>query len=90
MPSFEVGRTTGSLRRRISRNLAAVVFVFIGVAGAVSWEPTIEPASVERMAFPPTSAVGDEIRTDQLLPLRDRKADVASAEIVLRRSNWLE
>ncbi len=36
--------------------LAAVVFVLIGVAGAVTWlrpwEPTIEPASVERMAFP--------------------------------------
>ncbi len=36
--------------------LAAVVFVLIGVAGAVTWlrpwEPMIEPASVERMAFP--------------------------------------
>jgi adenylate cyclase len=36
--------------------VAAVVAVLIGVAGAVTWlrpwEPTIEPASVERMAFP--------------------------------------
>ena len=36
--------------------LAAVVIVLIGVVGAVSWlrpwEPTIEPASVERIAFP--------------------------------------
>ncbi len=36
--------------------LAAAVAVLIGVAGAVAWlrpwEPTIEPASVERMAFP--------------------------------------
>ena len=35
---------------------AAVVIVLIGVVGAVSWlrpwEPTIEPASVERIAFP--------------------------------------
>jgi TolB-like protein/class 3 adenylate cyclase/rhodanese-related sulfurtransferase len=36
--------------------VAAVVVVLIGVAGAVTWlrpwEPTTEPASVERMAFP--------------------------------------
>jgi adenylate cyclase len=36
--------------------LAAAVVVLIGVAGAVTWlrpwEPTIEPASVENMAFP--------------------------------------
>jgi TolB-like protein/lipoprotein NlpI len=36
--------------------VAAVVVALIGVAGAVTWlrpwEPTIEPASVERMAFP--------------------------------------
>jgi adenylate cyclase len=36
--------------------LAAAVVVLIGVAGAVTWlrpwEPTIKPASVERMAFP--------------------------------------
>ncbi len=36
--------------------LAASVVVLIGVAGAVTWlrpwEPTIEPASLERMAFP--------------------------------------
>jgi hypothetical protein len=35
-------------------------------------------------------SLGDEICADQLLPLRDPKADVAYEEIVLRRSNWLE
>jgi hypothetical protein len=35
-------------------------------------------------------SLGDEICTDQLLPLRDPKADVAYKEIVLRRSNCLE
>ncbi len=35
-------------------------------------------------------SLGDEICADQLLPLRDLKADVAYEEIVLRRSNWLE
>jgi TolB-like protein/class 3 adenylate cyclase len=38
------------------RTVAAIVVVLIGVAGASAWlrpwEPTIEPASVERMAFP--------------------------------------
>ena len=46
-------RATQSWKRLV---LAAVVFVLIGVAGAVMWlrpwAPTIEPASVERMAFP--------------------------------------
>jgi len=49
----ETKRATQSWKRMA---LAAVVFVLIGVAGAVTWlrpwEPTIEPASVERMAFP--------------------------------------
>ncbi len=33
---------------------------------------------------------GDEIGTDQRLPLTDPKADVAYEEIVLRRSNRIE
>jgi hypothetical protein len=33
---------------------------------------------------------GDENCTDQLLPLRDLKADVAYEEIIVRRGNWLE
>jgi TolB-like protein/class 3 adenylate cyclase/Flp pilus assembly protein TadD len=49
----ETKRATQSWKRLA---LAAVVFVLIGVAGAVMWlrpwAPTIEPASVERMAFP--------------------------------------
>jgi TolB-like protein/class 3 adenylate cyclase/thioredoxin-like negative regulator of GroEL len=54
------GKVTGEGRRaRHSwkrRSVAAVVVVLIGLVGAVAWlrpwEPTIEPASVERMAFP--------------------------------------
>ena len=49
----ETKRATQSWKRMA---LAAVVFVLIGVAGAVTWlrpwEPTVEPASLERMAFP--------------------------------------
>ncbi|MCH9051468.1 MAG: guanylyl cyclase [Proteobacteria bacterium] len=49
----ETKRATQSWKRMA---LAAAVFVLIGVAGAVTWlrpwEPTVEPASVERMAFP--------------------------------------
>jgi hypothetical protein len=30
------------------------------------------------------------MRTDQLFPLRDRKADVAYQEIMVRRGNWLD
>ncbi|MCH9052237.1 MAG: tetratricopeptide repeat protein, partial [Proteobacteria bacterium] len=49
----ETKRATQSWKRMA---LAAAVFVLIGVAGAITWlrpwEPTIEPASVERMAFP--------------------------------------
>jgi hypothetical protein len=37
-----------------------------------------------------SGSLGDQIRTDQLLPLRDRKADVAYEEIIVRRSNWLD
>jgi len=48
----ETKRATHSWKRVA---LAAAVIVLIGVAGAVTWlrpwEPTIEPASVDRMAF---------------------------------------
>jgi TolB-like protein/class 3 adenylate cyclase len=58
----ETKRATQSWKRMA---LAPAVVVLIGVAGAVTWlrpwEPTIEPASVERMAVPqsekPTIAV---------------------------------
>ena len=54
------GKVTGETKRatqsRKRAALAAAMVVLIGVAGAVTWlrpwEPTIEPASVERMAFP--------------------------------------
>jgi adenylate cyclase len=49
----ETKRATQSWKRVA---VAAAVVVLIGVAGAVTWlrpwEPTVEPASVERMAFP--------------------------------------
>ena len=32
----------------------------------------------------------DEIFTDQLLPVRDRKADVAYEERIVRRRSWLD
>ena len=35
-------------------------------------------------------SLGDEIRADQLLPFRDRKADVAYQEIIAHRGNWLD
>ncbi len=38
----------------------------------------------------PLRVKGDEIRTDQLLPLRDPKAEVTYEEIIVRSSNWLE
>ena len=49
----ETKRATHSWKRM---SLAAAVIVLIGVAGAVAWlrpwEPTVEPASLELMAFP--------------------------------------
>jgi TolB-like protein/class 3 adenylate cyclase len=55
-----VGKVIGEVRRAtqswMKLALAAAVVVLIGVVGAVTWlrpwEPTIEPASVERMAHP--------------------------------------
>ena len=35
-------------------------------------------------------SLGDEIRTDQLLPLRDHIADIAHDEIIVRRGDWLD
>jgi TolB-like protein/class 3 adenylate cyclase/Flp pilus assembly protein TadD len=56
------GKVTGETKqttqswKRVAVAVAVVVVALIGVAGAVTWlrpwEPTIEPASVERMAFP--------------------------------------
>ncbi len=35
-------------------------------------------------------SIRNEIRAGQILPLSDRKADIAYQETVLRCSNWLE
>ncbi len=51
-----IGETRRAERALKRGGLAAAVVVLIGVAGAVTWlrpwEPRVEPASVERMAFP--------------------------------------
>jgi adenylate cyclase len=51
-----IGKTKRAAQSWKRVALVVAVFVLIGVAGAVTWlrqwEPTIEPASVERMAFP--------------------------------------
>jgi len=50
----------------------------------------VELAKFDNWANVTSGSTGDEIRTEQLLPIRDRKADVAYDEIIVCRSDWLD